>query len=109
MCCVDIRPRFKSLARLRAIIFLASPAQNRLAVVDEFTRKCLSIDVGRKLKSEDVLARLTELFVQRGLPEHIHSDNGPEFTSKRERNWLSNLGVQRLFIEPGSPWENGYV
>jgi len=80
-----------------------------LAVVDEFTRKCLSIDVGRKLKSEDVLARLIELFVQRGLPEHIHSDNGPEFTSKRERNWLSNLGVQRLFIEPGSPWENGYV
>ncbi len=80
-----------------------------LAIVDEFTRECLSIDVGRKLKSDDVLARLTELFIQRGLPEHIRSDNGPEFTSKRVRNWLSNLGVQTLFIEPGSPWENGYV
>jgi transposase InsO family protein len=80
-----------------------------LAIVDEFTRECLSIDVGRKLKSDDVLARLTELFVQRGLPEHIRSDNGPEFTSKRVRNWLSNLGVNPLFIEPGSPWENGYV
>ena len=80
-----------------------------LAIVDEFTRECLSIDVGRKLRSDDVLARLTDLFVQRGLPEYIRSDNGSEFTSKRVRNWLSNLGVQTLFIEPGSPWENGYV
>jgi len=80
-----------------------------LTIVDEFTRECLSIDVGRKLKSEDVLARLTDLFVRRGLPEHIRPDNGPEFTSKRVRNWLSNLGVQTLFIEPGSPCENGFV
>ena len=80
-----------------------------LVVVDEFTRECLSIDVGRKLKSEDVLERLTELFVRRRLPEHIRSDNGPEFTSKRVRDWLSDLGVKTLFIEPGSPWENGYV
>ncbi len=80
-----------------------------LTIVDEFTRECLSIDVGRKLKSEDVLARLTDLFVRRGLPEHIRSDNGPEFTSKRVRNWLSNLGVQTFFIEPGSPCENGFV
>jgi len=80
-----------------------------LAIVDEFTRECLSIDVGRKLKSDHVLERLTDLFVRRGLPDHIRSDNGPEFTSKRVRNWLSNLGVQTLFIEPGSPWENGFV
>ena len=80
-----------------------------LVVVDEFTRECLSIDVGRKLKSEDVVDRLTELFVKRGLPEHIRSDNGPEFTSKRVREWLSRLGAKALFIEPGSPWENGYV
>jgi transposase InsO family protein len=80
-----------------------------LTIVDEFTRECLSIDVGRKLKSEDVLARLTDLFVRRGLPEHIRPDSGPEFTSKRVRNWLSNLGVQTLFIEPGSPCENGFV
>ena len=80
-----------------------------LVVVDEFTRECLSIDVGRKLGSEDVLDRLTELFIKRGLPDHIRSDNGPEFTAKRVRDWLSFLEVNTLFIEPGSPWENGYV
>ena len=80
-----------------------------LVVVDEFTRECLSIDVGRKLNSEDVLERLTELFVARGLPEHIRSDNGAEFTARRVRSWLLRFGVKTLFIEPGSPWENGYV
>lgn len=80
-----------------------------LVVVDEFTRECLSIDVARRLTSEDVLDRLTDLFVRRGLPEHIRSDNGPEFTAKRVRDWLSFLEVKTLFIEPGSPWENGYV
>lgn len=80
-----------------------------LVVVDEFTRECLAIDVARKLGSEDVLERLTELFVRRGLPDHIRSDNGPEFTAKRVRHWLSGLGVKTLFIEPGSPWENGYA
>ena len=80
-----------------------------LVVVDEFTRECLSIDVARKLNSEDVLDRLTELFVRRGVPDHIRSDNGPEFTAKRVIDWLSRLGVNTLFIEPGSPWENGYV
>ena len=80
-----------------------------LVVVDEFTRECLSIDVGRKLNSEDVLERLTELFVARGIPGHIRSDNGAEFTARRVRSWLSSLGVKTLFIEPGSPWENGYV
>ena len=80
-----------------------------LVVVDEFTRECLSIDVARKLNSEDVLERLTELFVTRGLPDYIRSDNGAEFTSRRVRNWLSRLGVRTLFIEPASPWENGYV
>jgi transposase InsO family protein len=78
-------------------------------VVDEFTRECLSIDVARKLSSGDVLERLTELFVARGLPDYIRSDNGAEFTSRRVRNWLSRLGVKTLFIEPASPWENGYV
>jgi len=80
-----------------------------LVVVDEFTRECLSIDVARRLTSEDVLDRLTELFVQRGVPDYIRSDNGPEFTANRVRDWLSRLGVKALFIERGSPWENGYV
>ena len=80
-----------------------------LVVVDEFSRECLAIDVARRLNSTDVLDCLGELFVSRGLPEYIRSDNGPEFTAEAVRNWLKKLGVQTLFIEPASPWENGYV
>jgi len=79
-----------------------------LTVVDEHTRECLAIDVSRKLRSDDVLERLAWLFVTRGVPDHIRSDNGPEFTAKAVRTWLKNVGVKTLFIEPGSPWENGY-
>jgi transposase InsO family protein len=79
-----------------------------LTVVDEFTRECLAVDVARSLKSDDVLERLSWLFVTRGVPEHIRSDNGPEFTAKVVRGWLKDVGVRTLFIEPGSPWENGY-
>ena len=80
-----------------------------LNILDEYTRECLSMDVARSLTSEDVLDRLTELFVSRGVPEHIRSDNGPEFTARAVRRWLSRLGVKTLYIEPGSPWENGYI
>ena len=80
-----------------------------LPIVDEYTRESLSIDIGRRLNSEHVLARLAELFVRRGVPAYIRSDNGPEFTAKAVRRWLPRVGVQTLFIEPGSPWENGYV
>ena len=80
-----------------------------LTIVDEYTRECLAIDVARRLNSEHVLTRLAELFVRRGVPGHIRSDNGPEFTARAVRHWLKRLGVQTLFIEPGSPWENGYV
>jgi len=79
-----------------------------LNVIDEFTRECLAIDVARTLRSDDVLERLAWLFVTRGVPEHIRSDNGPEFTAHVVRNWLKRVGVKTLFIEPGSPWENGY-
>jgi len=79
-----------------------------LVIIDEFSRECLSIDVSRKLNSEDVLCRLAELFIMRGTPEHIRSDNGPEFTAKAVVKWLRRLDVKTLFIEPGSPWENGY-
>ena len=75
----------------------------------EYTRESLAIDVARKLNSEDVLHRLGRLFVHRGIPAHIRSDNGPEFTAEAVRDWLGRLGVGTLFIEPGSPWENGYV
>lgn len=80
----------------------------RLTIVDEYTRECLAIDVERRLRSDDVLYRLAELFVQRGVPAHIRSDNGPEFAAKAVRSWLSRVGVQTL-ITPGSPWENGYI
>ena len=80
-----------------------------LNILDEFTRECLSIDVARSLTSEDVLDQLTELFVSRGVPEHLRSDNGPEFTAQAVRRWLSRLDVKPAFIEPGSPWENGYI
>ena len=80
-----------------------------LTIVDEFTRECLSIDTARRITSDDVLERLTWLFVTRGVPEHIRSDNGPEFTAKEVRRWLGRVGVQTLFIAPGSPWENGYI
>lgn len=80
-----------------------------LTVVDEHTRECLAIDVARRLNSEDVLARLADLFVERGTPEHIRSDNGSEFTANAVREWLQRVGVGTLFIERGSPWENGYI
>jgi transposase InsO family protein len=68
----------------------------------------LAIVVARSIQSDDVLHCLTELFVERGAPEHIRSDNGPEFTAKAVREWLGRIGVKTLYIEPGSPWENGY-
>ncbi len=79
-----------------------------LTVIDEYSRECLAIVVARRIQSDDVLETLTELFVQHGPPTHIRSDYGPEFTAKAVREWLRKLGVKTLFIEPGSPWENGY-
>ena len=80
-----------------------------LTVMDEYSRECLAIDVARRLTSEDVLERLSDLFICRGVPAYLRSDNGPEFTARRVRQWLEKVGVQTLFIEPGSPWENGYI
>jgi len=80
-----------------------------LVIIDEYTRECLSIYTARRIWHQDVLDQLYELFIRRGTPEHIRSDNAPEFTAKAVREWLGNLGVRTLFIEPGSPWENGYV
>jgi putative transposase len=79
-----------------------------LTVIDEYTRECLAIKVDRKLSSENVVETLGDLFLFKGVPDNIRSDNGAEFTAKRVRGWLDRLGAQTLFIEPGSPWENGY-
>jgi putative transposase len=80
-----------------------------LTLLDEYTRECLAIDVARSLKADDVLDRLAELFVCRGTPAFIRSANDSEFTAHRVREWLAGVGVQTLFIAPGSPWETGYV
>ena len=79
-----------------------------LTIIDEFTRECLAIVVERKLNSTHAIDVLADLFIQRGPPAHIRSDNGPEFCCKAVRGWLEQIRVGTLFIEPGSPWENGF-
>jgi len=80
-----------------------------LSIVDEYTRECLCLKADRSITSEDVLETLSELFAMRGVPQHIRSDNGPEFVAKAIGRWLGQLDVQALYIKPGSPWENGYA
>ncbi len=80
-----------------------------LNVIDEYSRECLAVKVARRLTHKDVLEVLTDLFLERGVPVHIRSDNGSEFTAKKLRDYLSRLEIKPLFIEPGSPWENGYI
>ena len=84
-------------------------ALRMLVVIDEFTRECLAIEVGRRFTSDDVIGVLQYLFAIRGVPTHIRSDNGPEFVAKDIRRWLVQAGVGTLFIAKSSPWENGYV
>jgi len=78
-----------------------------LPILDEFTRECLAMLVSRRITSQDVIDQLFRLFVLRSIPEHIRSDNGPDFTAREIRRWLARIGVRTLFIERGSPWENG--
>jgi len=79
-----------------------------LNILDEYTRECLASVVARRIRSQDVLLILAELFLSHGIPTHIRSDNGPEFIARKLRQWLTALQVAPLYIEPGSPWENGY-
>ena len=110
--CIRLRPQHKN--HVWPYDFVADRTDDghpirMLTVMDEYTRECLAIDVERHLTTEDVLERLAELFVARGAPEFIRSDNGSEFTAQVVRAWLARLRVRTLVIEPGSPWENGYV
>ena len=110
--CLRLRPEHKD--HVWSYDFLmARTADGRffriLAILDEYSRECLALLVKRRISSEEVIEQLYRLFTFRGLPEYIRSDNGPEFTARAVREWLSKLGVTTLFIEPGSPWENGYV
>ena len=79
-----------------------------LNVIDELTRECLAIRIDRKLNSTAVIDVLTDLFILRGVPSHVRWDNGPEFIAKAVRDWIDAMGAKTAFIEPGSPWENGY-
>jgi transposase InsO family protein len=79
-----------------------------LTLIDEYTRECLAIRVARRLGSAEVLETLADVMLWHGIPEYIRSDNGPEFIAKELRQWLAKLGTGTLYIEPGSPWENGY-
>ena len=79
-----------------------------LAIIDEYSRECLTIEVERSLRAGDLIKALKRLFKQRGTPEYIRSDNGPEFVAEELRNWLKKIGVETLYIEPGSPWENAF-
>lgn len=80
-----------------------------LNVIDEFTHECLAIRVSRRLKSIDVIDVLSDLFILRGVPGHIRSDNGTEFVAKAVQNWIAAVGARTAYIAPGSPWENGYI
>ena len=110
--CIRLRPEYKD--HVWSYDFVTARTSNGIAfrmlnIIDEHSRECLGILVNRNITSQDVIGRLFELFIMKGIPEHIRSDNGPEFTAKAVRNWLNRLGVKTLFIEPGSPWENGYI
>jgi len=80
-----------------------------LNIVDEFTREAMAIRVSRRLNSTDVIDVLSDLFILRGVPTHIRSDNGPEFIAKAVQAWITAVGAQTAYITPGSPWENGYI
>ena len=110
--CIRLRPEHKN--HVWSYDFVTSrthegKAFRMLTIMDEYTRECLSITVERKITSHQVIEGLADLFIAKGIPEYIRSDNGPEFTAKVVRKWLERLGVVTLFIEPGSPWENGYI
>jgi transposase InsO family protein len=110
--CVRLRPQYKN--HVWSYDFMtARTADGRafriLNIMDEYSRECLGILVARHITADDVIEVLSTLFITVGIPEHIRSDNGPELTAKALREWLCDLGVKTLFIEPGSPWENGYI
>ena len=109
--CIRLRPEHKDHVWSYDFVMTRTSegrSLRMLNIIDEYSRECLAILVKRQTTSQDVIDVLFELFIFRGIPEHIRSDNGSEFTAKAIRNWLERLGVKTLFIEPGSPWENDY-
>jgi putative transposase len=110
--CIRLRPEHRN--HLWSYDFMADrTSEGRpirlLNILDEYSRDCLRIHMGRRMEACDVIEQLAELFIIWGTPDYIRSDNGPEFVAASVRGWLQRLGVKTLFIEPGSPWENGYI
>lgn len=110
--CIRLRPEYPN--HVWSYDFVADRTSDgrairMLTVIDEYTRECLSIEIHRQIKAPEVLYKLSELFITKGVLAHIRSDNGSEFSAKELRGWLERLGVKTLFIDPGSPWENGYI
>ncbi len=109
--CVRLRPEWPN--HVWAYDFVSTFTQDgrtvrMLNLIDEFTRECLAIRPRRRLNSQNVIEVLADAMIEHGIPEHIRSDNGPEFMAKDLRKWLLSSGAKTLYIEPGSPWENGY-
>ena len=110
--CIRLRPTHRDHVWSYDFIFDRTRdgrAVKIMTVIDEHTRECLALRAERSIRSEDVLEVLDDLFMRRGIPEHMRSDNGPEMTAEVVRSWFDTLEVKPLYIEPGSPWENGYV
>lgn len=110
--CIRLRPEHKN--HVWSYDFVADRTSDgrpirMLNIVDEYSRECLRIHIDRQLKASDVIYELSELFIERGVPDYLRSDNGSEFTADVVRGLLQRLGVKTLYIEPGSPWENGYI
>ncbi|WP_405053715.1 IS3 family transposase [Sphingobium sp. SJ10-10] len=110
--CIRMRPQHRG--HVWSYDFVEDQTRNgrkfrMLNIIDEFSRECLAMVPLRRFRSNDVIDVLADLFIEHGPPEHIRSDNGPEFVAHAVREWLGRLGVTTLYIEPGSPWENGYI
>jgi transposase InsO family protein len=110
--CVRLRPEHADQVWAWNFIFdrtVRGRSLKWLSVVDEYTRECLALVVARRMTAEEVLDVLAELFVVRGVPEHVRSDNGPEFIAQAVRRWLERTGSNARYVAPGAPWENGYA
>jgi len=110
--CIRLRPQHRN--HVWSYDFVEDRTHDRrkyrmLNLIDEFTHECLAIRVARRLRAIDVIDMLCDLFILRGVPDHIRSDNGPEFVARAVQEWITAVGAKTAYIEPGSPWENGYV
>lgn len=109
--CLRLRPEYRNHVWSYDFVMVRDIYGRRirmLTMIDEYSRTCLVVHCGRRIGADDVIEQLANAMIVHGIPEHIRSDNGPEFIATRLREWLQHVGVKTAYIEPGSPWENGY-